>query len=345
MSAARGLALYLALFGAGAAAALVVATREESATQLRGKAEQVQVWGGKPGALQQLSFSSPKLELTLEAHQDDVGRWYSGSYRKLSPPASSAAPASSAEPADLAAPPPSASPAAPVPFVGVTEVGKLAERLAPLMALRRIGPVEDKDAADFGLDKPEGSLKVNLGGTLHELVLGGPTPGGEDRYVRYAGDGAVYAVSGELARSLLFADSRLVEKELHAFEPAEVATVRLSRGEQKRELSKVPDKRDAWATAADGATQDEAASNWMSKLGRVRPTGYVEKPPQAPELVLRAEYLNERGKALGWMELYRSGAGEQAEYFVRSELTRWYGVTLKSAAEQVEQEAPAIIKE
>jgi len=49
-----------------------------------------------------------------------------------------------------------------ISFVSVDQGNKLAESLAPLHAIRRLGRIEDARAAEFGFDKSEGKLLVSI---------------------------------------------------------------------------------------------------------------------------------------------------------------------------------------
>jgi hypothetical protein len=212
-------------------------------------------------------------------------------------------------------------------FVSVEQAHKLAESLAPLYAFRSVGKIEDSRAEEFGLHKPEGTLRVKLDGKERSLVIGGTTPGGADRYARLD-TGEVYAIPGSIAQNVMFAESRLVERELHGFEPEEATRARIVKGEQSRELVRIEDKKDGWATASSPGVLDETAGNWMTKLGRLRVMSYVENPrkPVAPEdLVVRVEYFD-KGSEVGFLELVKlppklpapSKPQAKADYLVRT---------------------------
>lgn len=336
MSFVKAVVPHLVFTAVAGALAFAVATRDEKPA-LASRKQDVEVWGGKASAIQKISFKSDKLEVVADSHTDAQGRWYSGSVIKttLPPPAASGSAAASA-------PPPEAKKET-IPFVGVTQIGKLADSLAPLLALREVGKIDDARAEEFGFDKPEGTLEVNVGGTLHTLVLGGVTPGGEDRYAK-AETGVVYAISGEVARGVLFADSRLVERELHEWKIEDAARAKVTRDDKSRELTRIEDKKDGWADLASPSTQDETAGNWMSKLHKVRVNQYLEKPAAEPTLVVRVEY-SKAGKVLGFIELGKlAGADGKPDYVVRSEQTRWWATVVRSTAEPVEQDVGSVLK-
>ena len=346
MSVLKGLLVHLALFGVAGALAVHVWTKDEKPTTEKG--EQVEVWGGKPDDIQEITFESEQRRVRLEARKDSRGRWYIGNVDKTvdaRPPRPTG---------DAGAPPP------PAPgkretstFISVEQGEKLAESLAPLYAYRSVGKIDDARAEEFGLHKPEGTVKVKLDGKERSFVIGGTTPGGADRYARLE-NGEVYAIPGSIAQNLMFAESRLVERELHRFEPDEVTRARIVKGGDSREISRLEDKKDGWASQASPGVLDETVGNWMQKLERLRVMNYVETPskPVTPEdVVVRVEYFD-KGSQVGFVELVKlppkepakDPAKQKAQYLVKSENTRWYAEVLASTAEQVEQDLASVFK-
>jgi hypothetical protein len=356
MIAYKGLLVHLALLGAATALAVHVWTRQDAPQSE--KREQVEVWGGKPDDIKEISFESAERRVQLEPRKDSHGRWFVGTVDKTvevrpprPPPGDAGA---DAQPS--AAPPPEKKRETSA-FVSVGQGTKLAESLAPLFAFRAVGKIDDSRAEEFGLHKPEGTLRVKLDGKERSLVIGGTTPGGADRYARLD-NGEVYAIAGSIAQNMMFAESRLVERELHGFEPEELRRARIVKGDQARELVRLEDKKDGWAAASSPGVLDETVGNWMTKLGRLRVMTYIETPskPVGPEdLVVRVEYFD-KGRQIGFLELVKlppkelpaatgaEPAKPKAEYLVRSENTRWYAEVLASTAEQVEQDLASVLK-
>src|SRR6185436_10847706 len=154
------------------------------------------------------------------------------------------------------------------------------------------GKIEKEREEEFGLDKPEGTLRVTIGGKSHALELAGSTPGGSDRYARDPEKGTVYVISGDVARSLTSADSRLVERDFHDWKPEEVTRIKVSAGAKTRELVRIEEKQGFWADPSSATSKDETASNWMSKLDKLHVLKHLEKPDKEPgpdALVVRVE--------------------------------------------------------
>jgi hypothetical protein len=303
-------------------------------------AQKIEVWGGSPEHLERIRFESPKRTVTLDARKDSIGRYYVAVVDKEEGPKPHPGPpdagAETSEPAKHVT----------TRFIGVKDAEELASKLAPLTALRQLGPLASGRAEEFGLDKPEGTLKVKIGGAEHALVIGSSTPGGQERYAKDERSGIVYAVSGDLVQSLLGAESRLLERELHAFPETDVTRLRIARGGKTREVVSIPDKKGAWADAASPSKLDETIGNWLTKVSRLHVTEYVENTPSplTPESALvRIEYFG-GPKTLGFLELYKLPAEKGSDYYVRSENSRWFVKVLSSAGEQVEQDAPSVVK-
>lgn len=361
MSALRGLAVHAGLLVVAAVLAVLVWTKAEKPAAVE-RAE-VEVWQGSPSSLQSVEFEGEKRKVQIQTREDKLGRYYVVDVDKTiethraEPPTDAGAGDAGTKPA----------PAVETRhekqrFISVDSAEKLAKSLAPFRALRALGKVPAAQAADFGLDKPDGTLRVKIGGKEHTLVFGGSTPGGGDRYAKVEETGEVYAVPGDVVRDLQYAESRLMERDLHAFKPDEVTRVRIMKGQSVRELVRVPDKRDQWADTATPTKQDETAGNWISKLERLRVISFDESPtpPPGPEsLVVRVTY-NAGSRQLGYLELYKlpgdpakeeldpaaakSPAKPQARYLAKTPYDRWYVEVLRSNAEQVEQDLSSVLK-
>lgn len=302
------------------------------------------MWSGKPDQLSKIELEMEGRKVTLEAKKDRDGRYFVGELtrEKRTPPPSKADAGAGQAPA---AKPESET----VRFIAASSIEKLTEQLAPLGAYRSLGKIADAQLADFGFDKPEGTLRVTLGGATHALQLGGTTPGGADRYVRDVDSGVAYAILGSITRDLENADSRLTERNLNGFEPEQITRVRITAGDQTRELVPMAGNQSAWADAESPRQEDETATNWMVKLGRLRPNRYVgEKPDPGSTPVFAVEYF-EGSKRIGELMLVREkaeGEGEDAkvEYLVRTDHTRWFASVIRTTAEQLDQDLGSVVR-
>jgi hypothetical protein len=298
----------------------------------------VEVWGGSSDAIESIRFEGAKISVVLEPKKDDEGRYFVAKLEKEE------GGAHDESAMDAGAPAPGKRTT--MRFIGVKTAEDLAKQLAPLMALRKVGQVEPKRAEEFGLDKPDGTLKVKIRGAEHGLVFGGTTPGGQERYAKELGTNVVYAVSGELISNLAAAESRLLERDLHGFQALDVTRVRVSKGGKSREIVALPEKKGGWADPATPTKLDETAGNWMAKLERLHVQEYVETPKtplRREDAVLRIEYFA-GSKPLGSLELYKVPAEKGSDYLVKTERTRWAAQVLTSAAEQVEQDLGSVLK-
>jgi hypothetical protein len=303
-------------------------------------AQKVEVWSGSPDHLERIRFESPKRTVTLDARKDSIGRYYVAVVDKEEAP--KPFPMGADAGAGASEPPKHTT----TRFIGVKDADELAGKLAPLMALRQLGPLAPGRAEEFGLDKPEGTLKVKISGTEHGLVIGSSTPGGQERYAKEERSGIVFAVSGDVVQSMLGAESRLLERELHAFPEGDVTRLRIARGGKTREVVSIADKKGAWADAATPTKLDETIGNWLTKVSRLHVTEYVENTPAplTPEsTVVRLDYFGGT-KTLGYLELYKLPGEKGNDYYVRTENSRWFVKVLGTAGEQVEQDAASVVK-
>lgn len=291
---------------------------------------EVEVWRGRAADVEYAAYEAKGKKVTLEPRSDAQGKWYFGTIEKE--PAAAA---------DGGAPQPKTTTA----FVSTTAASKLLDALAPLEAVRGIGKVSGDREEEFGLKTPEGTLVVKVGGVEHELDIGGQAPGGADRYVRDPATGAVYAVKGDLVRDFEWADSRLLERDLHAWKENEIASATVLAGGKTRKLVRGgPGNRPFWADASAPDKNDETAGNWMQKLDRLRPSEYVDHAPEGRSTVVRVEYAGRSG-ALGWIEVVKvPNASGKNDYFVATERTRLYGKVVSSFAEQVESDVGSVVK-
>jgi Domain of unknown function (DUF4340) len=304
----------------------------------------VDVWGGSQASFSKLSFEGKTRKVRLESRQDALGFYYVTVVEKEDAPDPHAGVPGHGDKGPLK--PPEGGKKEPSRFVSVKAGETLVKALAPLKALRAVGKVEASRNEEFGLDKPEGTLKVTIDGREHALVIGGTTPGGSERYARYQNNGEVFAISGDIAQSLMFGDSRLPERELHGFKNEDISRVRVQKAGKSRELTRVKEKNEGWADAATPGKQDETAGNWMAKLGRLRGSDFVEKPstPLRPEDALfRVDYLD-GGKSVGFIELYKQPGEKGNDYLARTEWGRWYVKVPSNTAEQVEQDLGSVLK-
>ena len=335
MSLVRGLLLHFGLLALSVVAALVFWLRDET-PDLEAQ-QMVQVWPGRAKDVEEISWESEKLKVKLSSQRDERGRYFVGvvdqEVARVKP-----APASSEKKGTV-----TERNHETTRFISVGAADKLVERLAPLEAYRDIGKVEAARAEEFGLKKPEGTLRVTIAGQPHSLVLGSTAPGGSDYYARQEETGEVYAIPAEIARTLMSADSRLLERDLHGFEDDEVTRVVISAGDAHRELFRLEGKKQAWASTRGAEEQDETAGNWMTKLGRLRIMEYVEKPQQASPVV-KVEYFGGRER-LGFLELSRlPGEEGKEDYLVRTEYTRWHAKLFRTSAEQVQQDLSSVLR-
>ncbi len=351
--AARGLFPHLVLFVGASVLALRAWTTEDTPAE---KHEGVELWQGRAASVSEVSFTTDKTKLALEPSSDDQGRYYVATVERIAKPPEPAPAADAGAPKSphgAHSPHGAAEPSEPAPpkrFVSVERGEELVEALASLRAKRVLGKVEGERLEEYGFDdEVRGQLTVTVDGQQHSLRFGDKTPGGRDRYVRDPASGVGYVIDGQVANDLTSSETRLVERSFHDFGDESVARVRIQKGEAGRELVVHPTEKDFWSSPESPETKDETASNWMTKVGRLRVTTYVENPdppPSQDNLVVRLDYMNASGKPLGFLELVRTepeAPGKRARYLARSEHTRWYATVLGTTAEQIDEDLGSLL--
>ena len=345
MMAARGLFVHGGILVFAAILAVRTWTYDADKAPKHGETD---LWQGTPSQVQMVRFESSVGTVTLEPRQDSYGSYFIGTVKKNAAPPQKKDDHTGAMESQPPEEKPSEEPKV-ARFISTKDGEDLISSIAPLRAMRVLGKVSDAQKADFGLDKESGKLFVRMGGTDRSLIFGGTTPGGSDYYVKDVASGTAYVVAGNILRDFTSADTRLVEHKLHAFEDTAVKRVKITSGTASRELVRSTDKKDAWTKPSAPADKDETATNWMSKVDRLRTTSFVGEtlsPPPAPaDQILKIEYFDER-KPLGYIELvrrYGPGADDKTEYVARTEHTRWYATVIRSAAEQIDQDSKSVV--
>jgi hypothetical protein len=340
----KSLGVHALVLAAASALALSVWLRDEKAELPSAeKGERVTVWSGNVESVERVRFEGPNRKVVLDAKKDGTGRYYEVTVDKEE----SAKNPHGGEDAGAATSQPTVKKTN-VRFVGVKGAAEIVEKVAPLLAVRALGKYDPKQAEEFGLDKSEGTLSVKLGGSEQSLVVGGTTPGGQERYAKHTGSGQLYAVPADLVQAMLGAETRLIERELHAFPDTDITKIRISKGGKSRELVAVADKKGAFADVTTPTKGDDTVANWLSKVARLRVMEYVEKPavPPGPDnAVVRIEYFGKNKKeTLGFLDVYKVPGEKGSDFLIRTEQTRWHVKVLASVGEQVEQDLASVLK-
>ena len=331
----RRLTLHIVLLLVAATAAFVKSRPEDEADRPLEPGE-VELWSGTAEQVARVSFSGKRKIVTLERQKDDSGAWFKG---RVEPPA---------EPAEEEDDDPDAgakkapSRVEPESFVSVSVAEKLVKGLAPMRAKRAIGEVgEDREEA-FGLDKPDGTLAIEIGDKRHKLVVGAAAPGTGDRYVRYKKDNLVYVIDASIIRDLEGGSGRLSERQQHEFKTADVqrASV-IADGGSRDVIRSGTEGRRFWADPEKPDVNAETAGNWLSKVDRLRPIKFADALPEGATRVVRVEYRDTK-EQLGFVELYKH-SGDKDEYVVLTEQLRLPATVAKTVGEQVQDDLGSVL--
>ncbi len=163
-------------------------------------------------------------------------------------------------------------------FLGNKAADVLMEGLASLSAIRSLGKVDSDKLKSFGLDESKKTLTLVSGSTPRVFVIGDNTFGNSDTYLLSKDDGRVYVIRPRLLQDFLYAESRLMERELKSFRITEVDRVVVTAGKLRRALLQKNPREPANAYWVDEAAPEQRKDfyrNWFDKLNRLRAVEYV----------------------------------------------------------------------
>lgn len=236
---------------------------------------------------------------------------------------------------------------------------KLWDKFAPLKGSRALGVMPPEKLKEVNLDAPKKRIEVIVRGSSHALEVGASPFGVSEPYVKDVGDNKVYVLGNSVVSDLDSAAVRLVDRQLHDWKPAEIASLTIKVGDKTKELKQVPAEGSNKQLLVDkSGKSDDRAKMWHDKLGRALVSevlGKGEVPPHGePAIALRVDYkLKGRGPA--FIEVGRSGADPAStpapgappvvkEIFARTESTAGW-VKLSVAAEELLKDAEKIVVE
>jgi hypothetical protein len=220
----------------------------------------------------------------------------------------------------------------------------LLERLARMRALRDLGAADSTKRATFGLTGTEPYLDIRFrDGTEQRLVFGDQVVGGGSRYVLDVQNDRIYVVSAELVSPFEAGAGALRLTQYQAFRPEQVASVTVRAGDSERTMNArqagdLP-ARTVWTFPGEDR-QDVAFGIFMGQLDQLWVMRYrPELDESALETFLRADYVDERGRNIGYIQLYRSRTPEgTTTYYMRTPKTIVVGEIYGPQAERVEQD-------
>lgn len=263
-------------------------------------ADTIVVLDAKADQIEEVGWSSEKLDMTLSSRKDDKGAWLlikatEHKKRPLPPEPGALTPDEgvddgTAEGEEPAAEEPAAEERFEVvdettEFKGGDDADKLLEALAPMVARRALEGVGDDKLDELGLAEPEGTLTVKRAGKdVRTFALGGEAYGTKDRYLRDNDSGKVYLVEDALMRSLKYGPTRLPDRELLGIDAEKLQSLAVQRpaagAEPELRTTLVQSNRSDpklafWAPEGQ-AEKDESADTWVNKLLRIRSASFVQ---------------------------------------------------------------------
>ncbi len=227
--------------------------------------------------------------------------------------------------------------------------GQVVDAFTDLRALRVLDSAAVAGGG-LGLDAPRGRVSIDFSNESRVLEIGDSVYGSSARYVRDADAGTVFVLSGDVLSPLLVGAEALRERQLHRFDMAQVARVRVELGDAGPTLERLASRREgflAWTDPDGDAEADAAFGDLMQRVATLAIAGFDgERAPDRASRLVRIEYLDDRADRLGYLELYREArAGDARRYLVRTERTRVPAVAMAVLAQRVEEGLEALTRD
>jgi hypothetical protein len=237
---------------------------------------------------------------------------------------------------------------------GNDQAEKLCDKFAPLRASRSLGVLDEAKRRELGLEASKKRLEVFARGGKHaSYVVSVSALGAGAPYLQGDQDNRVFLLGSSIASDLDAASTRLVDRRLHVFKPADYDSLTLKVEDKQREfvqISAETNQPQKLAAKKTPTKPDDFARNWHDKIWHLVVTEVLGKGevPNAgePKVAIRVDY-SRRGKPVGWIEVsqpQKSSAGPVADMFARTEHTAGW-VKVHAVAEDLLKEGKKIASE
>ena len=282
--------------------------------------EAVVILDGDVDDLEEVSYHSAKIDVTLSMREDDLGRY---AWVNVVPkPAGEEPPPP--DPANPHAPPPPD--VDPAQFKAGKTGDTVLEGLAPFRAKRVLEGVDDLELGELGLENPETSLTIKRKGKdAKTYEIGDSAYGGANAYVRDPSSGTIYIVDVKVLRPLRSGKRTLPDRDLVGLQIKEIARVDVRGGEANVSFEQHnPDDADAqfWSIAGESEASPTGAA-WLDKLLRLRSAEYLgpESEPQGLEEAFSFSVVGNK-QAISVTVYRATGADGEDAWYARSQHTR-----------------------
>ncbi len=231
---------------------------------------------------------------------------------------------------------------------------KLFDRFGPLRASRSLGVLDDAKRRELGLESSKKRLELFARGGRHaSYVIAVSALGAGAPYLQSDQDKRVYLVTGTIVTDLDAASTRLVDRRLHLFKPADYDSLTVKVDDKQRELLQLSSEGNQPQKLASRKTPtkpDDFARNWHERIWHLVVTevlGKSEVPSSGePKVAIRIDYRY-RQKPVGWIELSQprtATTGPAPEIYARTEHTAGW-VKVHAVGEDLIKEAKKVAAE
>ncbi|HTR54782.1 MAG TPA: DUF4340 domain-containing protein [Kofleriaceae bacterium] len=240
----------------------------------------------------------------------------------------------------------------------------LIKNFAAARALRDLGTLDDKQRADYELDKPKATLTVTFKDGARTFDIGGAVFGGQDKYALDKTSGHAYVLSRDLVSGLEIGESSLHLTDARGFEATKIDRVTIESNGRSKVAMRLETTGDdgkevkTWADV-DVKKGNQTLANFIDSLNRLTPTEYaadMKASDMTP--IMKVTYKDDRGALLGTMQLYKfEKAGElppnqtldpanppkgDVEYYIVTEKTRVPAQVRKDLAQRMESDIETV---
>lgn len=274
------------------------------------------------GDVERLVYERPDRTLSIEAREDDLGRWFAGR-----------------QGADIA-------------FVGGRQVETVWEALEPLRAVRILEDVDGNKLEELevaGDAAPGEFLVLTVRGREVRYRLGGRPFGGSDRYARREpGDeadpdppGRVLVLPSEVTAGLGGGAEMLMERRLLPASRPDVEAMILSRpGALAAAPLRIVQRTganpvDTYWTVGESEEADSDIAAWVDKFFRLSVVSYRSGEPEPGWRSEASITVQSREHGASTLEIWSVAAGEGQVWLARSPFTRFVVELSASLAEEV----------
>ena len=214
-------------------------------------------------------------------------------------------------------------------FLGNASTQKVFDDLSPLIPLRYLS--SDADLAEFGLNTPKSTLRVQLKETEHVIQIGDETYGAKDRYARLNEN--LFLLKDSTIRLIEYGKLRLVNRALHPLSEPQIIATTVGRPDgsvRTLEQHNAEDRTSAYWAFSGEQVEAPIAASWLGRLLKLKVQGYKTAADLPTETVPLMNIVIEDEKEKYTLDFFTDAEAQQ--YYAKSSHNRATVTVTKSLA-------------